>query len=211
MQWTKFFGARQGECVSEYITKCTQPVTGCASKCPQCSKDLSEYLLLRKSMGGLCDVTLKQQVYQACDSMGSVDVLRAMCCAYEAARRDAAGGGTWREVARAAGTATVQSEAGKLPPTSPLPQLAGNVPHDAVAIAAPLTPSGRPLAWRGRLFATAARSRGTTEGAAGVASSPAPTSLTMMCLGPSPQRAPTPPASILWRSRSRTKREPGSA
>ncbi|XP_050705760.1 uncharacterized protein LOC126991108 [Eriocheir sinensis] len=110
VQWAEFFGVRQEqECVSEYITKCTQKATDCAFKCQQRSTDLSEYLSLRKLMGVLRDVTLRQQVYQACDSIGSVDALRAMCCAHEAARRDTTGGGgPGREAARAAGTA--QSE-----------------------------------------------------------------------------------------------------
>lgn len=107
--WAEFFEARQEqeECVGEYITKCTQKVTDCAFKCPQCSADLAEYLLLKKVIVGLRDVTLKQQVYQACDTLLSVDALRAMCCAYEAARRDSKAD-TRREAARAAGTAAAE-------------------------------------------------------------------------------------------------------
>ncbi|XP_063888612.1 uncharacterized protein K02A2.6-like [Scylla paramamosain] len=106
VQWAEFFGVSQGqdECVSDYFVRGTQKVNDCAFECPQCSLNLSEYLLLKKLVVGIRDTGLKQQVYQACDSLGSVDALRAMCCAYEAARQHTTGVGGWRESSRAAGT-----------------------------------------------------------------------------------------------------------
>lgn len=110
VQWAEFFGVSQGqdECVSDYFVRGAQKVNDCAFECPQCSLNLSEYLLLKKLVVGIRDTGLKQQVYQACDSLGSVDALRAMCCAYEAARQHTTGVGGWRESSRAAGT--VQAE-----------------------------------------------------------------------------------------------------
>ncbi|XP_063876921.1 uncharacterized protein K02A2.6-like [Scylla paramamosain] len=106
VQWAEFFGVSQGqdECVSDYFVRGAQKVNDCAFECPQCSLNLSEYLLLKKLVVGIRDTGLKQQVYQACDSLGSVDALRAMCCAYEAARQHTTGVGGWRESSRAAGT-----------------------------------------------------------------------------------------------------------
>ena len=63
--------------------------------------------MLRKLMVGLSDQVLKRQVFQSCNDFSSVDALRAMCCTFEAARRDATGGKSWREVPHAAGTDTV--------------------------------------------------------------------------------------------------------
>ncbi|MPC54822.1 Retrovirus-related Pol polyprotein from transposon opus [Portunus trituberculatus] len=88
VQWAEFFGAWQEP--GEGVGECSQKATDCAFKCPQCSADLSEYLLVRKLMGGLRDVTLKH-----------VEALRVICCAYEAAQRDVV---PWKEAARAAGT-----------------------------------------------------------------------------------------------------------
>ena len=107
VQWAEFFGASQGqdECVSDYFIRCAQKVNDCAFQCPQCSYNLSEYLLLKKLVVGLRDTVLKQQVYQACDTINSVDALRAMCCAYEAACQHAVGRSSWRESNRAAGIA----------------------------------------------------------------------------------------------------------
>ena len=106
VQWAEFFSVIQGqdESVSDYFVRCAQKANDCAFQCPQCSFSLSEYLLLKKLSVGLRDTGLKQQVYQMCDSIDSVDALRAMCCAYEAARQHAEGGRSWREISRAAGT-----------------------------------------------------------------------------------------------------------
>ncbi|KAK8383417.1 hypothetical protein O3P69_019064 [Scylla paramamosain] len=105
VQWAEFFGVSQGqdECVSDYFVRGAQKVNDCAFDCPPCSLNLSEYLLLKKLVVGIRDTGLKQQVYQTCDSLGSVDALRAMCCAYEAARQYTTGVGGWRESSRAAG------------------------------------------------------------------------------------------------------------
>ncbi|KAK8385250.1 hypothetical protein O3P69_012221 [Scylla paramamosain] len=112
VQWTEFFGVSQGqdECVSDYFVRGAQKVNDCAFECPQCSLNLSEYLLLKKLVVGIRDTGLKQQVYQACDSLGSVDALRAMCCAYEAARQHTTGVGGWRESSRAAGTVRAEED-----------------------------------------------------------------------------------------------------
>ncbi|KAK8392167.1 hypothetical protein O3P69_017638 [Scylla paramamosain] len=112
VQWTEFFGVSQGqdECVSDYFVRGAQKVNDCAFECPQCSLNLSEYLLLKKLVVGIRDTGLKQQVYQACDSLGSVDALRAMCCAYEAARQHTTGVGGWRESSRAAGTVRAKED-----------------------------------------------------------------------------------------------------
>lgn len=54
-------------------------------------------------MVGLSDQELKHYVFQTCESYMSVDALRAVCSAFEAARRDA--GGSSPHPACAAGTA----------------------------------------------------------------------------------------------------------
>ena len=109
VQWLEFFSVVQGqeESISDYFIKCTQKATDCEFKCPNCAFDLSEFMLLRKLMVGLSDQVLKRQVFQMCDVFKSVDALRAMCCTFEAARRDASGGKSWREVPHAAGTDAV--------------------------------------------------------------------------------------------------------
>ncbi|KAK8385791.1 hypothetical protein O3P69_016517 [Scylla paramamosain] len=112
-----FFGVSQGqdECVSDYFVRGAQKVNDCAFECPQCSLNLSEYLLLKKLVVGIRDTGLKQQVYQACDSLGSVDALRVMCCAYEAARQHTTGVGGWRESSRAAGTVRAEEDGDQTP------------------------------------------------------------------------------------------------
>ncbi|KAK8398888.1 hypothetical protein O3P69_004170 [Scylla paramamosain] len=112
VQWAEFFGVSQGqdECVSDYFVRGAQKVNDCAFECPQCSLNLSEYLLLKKLVVGIRDTGLKQQVYQACDSLGSVDALRAISCAYEAARQHTTGVGGWRESSRAAGTVRAEED-----------------------------------------------------------------------------------------------------
>lgn len=114
VQWSEFFSAAQGqdECVGDFFIRCAQKTNDCAFQCPQCRCNLSEYLLLKKLVTGLCDTGMKQQVYQRCDSIGSVDALRALCCSYEAARRNATDG---RDACRAAGTTHAEEE-GDPPP-----------------------------------------------------------------------------------------------
>ncbi|MPC65141.1 hypothetical protein E2C01_059270 [Portunus trituberculatus] len=91
VQWAEFFSVSQGqeEAVSDYFIRGAQKANDCTFQCPQCSCNLSDYLLLKKLMVGLRDTGLKQQVYQVCDSISSVDALQAMCCAYKAARHHA--------------------------------------------------------------------------------------------------------------------------
>lgn len=54
-------------------------------------------------MVGLSDEVLKRHVYQMCNSISSVDALRAICSTFEAARKDAFGGNSWRENPSTAG------------------------------------------------------------------------------------------------------------
>ena len=112
VQWAEFFSINQGqdECISDYFIRGAQKISDCAFQCPECECSLSEYLLLRKLEAGLYDTALKQQVYQMCDSITSVDALRAMCCAYEAARQHGASGNWRREPDRAAGTSAALGE-----------------------------------------------------------------------------------------------------
>ena len=78
VQWSEFFSAGRGkdESVSDYFIRCAQKANDCAFQCPQCSCNLSEYLLMKKLIVGLSDTGLKQQVYQMCDSIGSVEALK---------------------------------------------------------------------------------------------------------------------------------------
>ena len=111
VHWAEFFSVSQGqgETISDYFIKCTQKATDCEFSCPNCSHDLSEYMLLRKLMVGLSDQVLKRQVYQMCNNYKDVDSLRAACCTYEAASRDALGGKPWRENPCVAGTEATQN------------------------------------------------------------------------------------------------------
>ena len=97
VQWFEFFGLAQepSESFNDFFIRCTQKVTDCAFQCPNCVYDLSEYMLLRKLMVGLSDKTLKRQVFQSCHEIHSVDSLRVMCIAFEAARDDALRDRTW--------------------------------------------------------------------------------------------------------------------
>ena len=109
VQWSDFFSVTQGseESISDYFVKCTQKATDCEFKCPNCSHDLSEYMLLRKVMVGLSDKELKRQVFQVCTSFSDIDALKATCCTFESARRDAMGGGA-REMPRTAGNVSAE-------------------------------------------------------------------------------------------------------
>lgn len=175
VQWAEFFGVSQGqdECISDYFVRGAQKVNDCAFECPQCSLNLSEYLLLKKLVVGIRDTGLKQQVYQACDSLGSVDALRAMCCAYEAARQHTTGVGGWRESSRAAGTVraeengdqTLDAAAGPLP----LP-LARHSPHVLAGTVVLRTPLTELPARPGKLSASPVVRKATSRGAAGAPS-----------------------------------------
>ncbi len=61
-------------------------------------------------MTGLRDTGLKQQVYQMCDNIDSIDTLRVMWCSYKAACWDAASGSLWQETCHETGTAINQEE-----------------------------------------------------------------------------------------------------
>ena len=83
-QWSDFFSAvqRRGKEVSKYFIQGAQLVNEWAFQCPQCSIDLSEYMLLKRLVGGLSDTALKQHVYMLCESITSVDELRELCCVH---------------------------------------------------------------------------------------------------------------------------------
>ena len=52
--WTAFFSSYQapGESVLDFFRQCSQLAADCKFQCPNCHSDLSEYMLLRKLMGG---------------------------------------------------------------------------------------------------------------------------------------------------------------
>ncbi|KAK3888627.1 hypothetical protein Pcinc_007352 [Petrolisthes cinctipes] len=89
--WTTFFSSQQAHdgSVAEFFLQCSQLATNCKFQCPHCHGDLSEYMLLRKLMGGLSDKVLKREVFQMYDQFKSVDALRTFCITHEAAARDA--------------------------------------------------------------------------------------------------------------------------
>lgn len=110
VHWAEFFVYMQGreESISEYFAKCSQKAMDCGFQCPSCHSDLSEYMLIRKLMVGLRDEILKRDLYRSCDSICSVDALRAVCATYEAARKDASmpQHDTWHQEPRAADVET---------------------------------------------------------------------------------------------------------
>ncbi|XP_045122674.1 uncharacterized protein LOC123511117 [Portunus trituberculatus] len=91
VQWSNFFGVKQalGESVSDYFTKCSQMVLDCVFQCPDCDKDLSDFMLVRKLIAGLRDPALRREVFQCHVKLRDVDSLRSYCVAFEAAQRDA--------------------------------------------------------------------------------------------------------------------------
>lgn len=107
VQWSNFFGVKQavGESVSDYFTKCSQMVLDCAFQCPDCDKDLSDYMLVRKLIAGLRDPALRREVFQCHVQFRDVDSLRSYCVAFEAAQRDAHGFPPNRHPGAAAGDA----------------------------------------------------------------------------------------------------------
>ena len=88
-QWSEFFTAMQGlnEPISEFFLRCNQRAIDCSFHCPNCSFDLTEYMLLRKLMVGLSDTKLRRHVFQSCDKITNVDALRTTCSAFQAARQ----------------------------------------------------------------------------------------------------------------------------
>ena len=66
VQWSDFFGVKQalGESVGDYFRKCSQMVLHCAFQCPDCDRDLSEYILMRKLVAGLREPALRREVFQ---------------------------------------------------------------------------------------------------------------------------------------------------
>ena len=115
VQWSDFFSVKQavGESVSDYFTKCSQMVLDCAFQCPDCDKDLSEYMLVRKLVAGLREPALRREIFQCHGQFTDVDSLRAHCVAFEAAQRDAHG----------------------FPPNRPAEAAAGDIPDDDVIAA----------------------------------------------------------------------------
>ena len=79
------------ESVGDYFAKCSQMVLDCAFQCPDCDRDLSEDMLVRKLVAGLREPALRCEVFQCCTQFKDVDRLRSYCVAFEAAQRDAHG------------------------------------------------------------------------------------------------------------------------
>ena len=94
--WDVFFSGHQtpGESMKEYFNKCLQQAIDCKFSCPNCTGDLSEYILVRKIMVGLHDPVLKRELYQFLRDTRSITLeeLKAHCVAFESASRDAQGG-----------------------------------------------------------------------------------------------------------------------
>ena len=117
--WCKFFAANQehSESISEYFARSAQCAADCDFKCPHCDSGLSEYMLLRKLVGGLESAVLKEEVFRRCETFHDVDSLRKFCVAFEAAHRDAASlKSRWETAAVAAVTPPPGPQRGELPP-----------------------------------------------------------------------------------------------
>ena len=103
-QYQEFFSAMQGqeESISNFFLKCNQKALDCEFNCPNCSGDLTEYMLLHKLMVSLSYIKFKRYVFQSCNKIHSVDALRAMCSAFQAARQNLEGGTGLQNPPRAA-------------------------------------------------------------------------------------------------------------
>lgn len=88
--WTTFFSYQQSQdmSVSNVSGQCAQLAADWRFHCPHCQGDLSEYVLLRKLMGGLSDEVLKREVFQVCNQFQRLGALRTFCSTYEAVARD---------------------------------------------------------------------------------------------------------------------------
>ena len=64
--WNEFFRGPQApnKSIQCYFSKFLQQSLDCKFYCPSSSGDLSEYILVRKIMVGLCDPVLKRDLYQ---------------------------------------------------------------------------------------------------------------------------------------------------
>ena len=69
VKWCDFFSLCQGsgESVSVYMTRCAQEAADCGFQCPTCDGDLTEYMLLRKVMVGLSDLSVNFQFHPTND------------------------------------------------------------------------------------------------------------------------------------------------
>ncbi|XP_066965683.1 uncharacterized protein [Macrobrachium rosenbergii] len=92
--WDMFFSSHQSaeESIKVYFNKCLQQAIDCRFKCPSCSSDLAEYILVRKIMVGLHNPMLKRELFQSAGESMSLDELKTKCLAFEAAARDSLGG-----------------------------------------------------------------------------------------------------------------------
>ena len=65
VRWSGFFSSRQGELelMKDYFQRCAAGAAECDFQCPVCEGDLSDYMLLRKLVGGLSDPVLKKVVF----------------------------------------------------------------------------------------------------------------------------------------------------
>ena len=92
--WDIFFSGHQAsnESIKEYFNKCLQQCLDCNFRCPNCSGDLSDYILVRKVVVGLHDPVLKRELFQCVGDFASLDELRDKCLSFETAARDAQGG-----------------------------------------------------------------------------------------------------------------------
>ena len=99
-QYQEFFSAMQGqeESLSNFFLKCNQKALDCEFNCPNCSGDLTEYMLLHKLMVSLSDNKLKRYIFQSCNKIHSVDA----CSAFQAARQNLEGGTGLQNPPRAA-------------------------------------------------------------------------------------------------------------
>ena len=92
--WDVFFSSHQSadESMRVHFNKCLQQAIDCRFKCPSCSSDLAEYILVRKIMVGLHNPMLKRELYQYATESMSLEDLKIKCLAFEAASRDSLGG-----------------------------------------------------------------------------------------------------------------------
>ena len=92
--WDVLFSSHQSaeEPIKVYFNKCLREAIDCRFKCPTCSCDLSEYILVRKIMVGLHNPMLKRELYQSAGESITLEELKTKCLAFEAAARDSLGG-----------------------------------------------------------------------------------------------------------------------
>ena len=62
-----------------FFVRCAQRAMDCEFQCSECECDLSEYILLRKVLVGLCDAALKQEVFRQCHTFSDVETQDILC------------------------------------------------------------------------------------------------------------------------------------